>query len=100
MRADQIIIEPILTEKTNILKDNPQVKYVFKVHPKANKYQISKAIKDIFAVQPVSCNIINVKAKAKTQRTKSGVTSGKIGPWKKAIVTLAKGEKIAIFEGV
>ncbi len=94
MRSDQIIIEPVLTEKVNIMKEGDVAKYVFKVHPSANKIQVMRAISDLFSVKPVSCNMVNMKSKPKSSRTRSGRLSGKSSSWKKAIVTLAKGDKI------
>lgn len=93
MESDKIIIEPLLTEKTNLLRE--QNKYVFKVHPRANKIQIMQAAKELFSVHPVSCNVLNVKGKPKRVRYKAGYTSS----WKKAIITVAPGETIEIFEG-
>lgn len=100
MRFDQVIIEPVLTEKTNSMRESEgAVKYTFKVNPRANKIQIMEAVKVLFSVKPVDCNIINVKAKPRQSRTKSGMRSGSTTPWKKAIVTLAAGNKIDIIEG-
>ena len=94
MTSESIIIAPVLTEKSNILREKG--KYVFRVDARANKHQISVAVRKLFDVHPVACNIINVGGKPKRTRNRAGFTSS----WKKAIVTLAKGEKIAIFEGV
>ena len=100
MRNDQIIIEPVLTEKTNSMRETEgAMKYTFKVNPRANKMQIMEAVKSLFSVKPVDCKIINVKAKPRQSRTKSGMKSGSTTPWKKAIVTLATGNKIDIIEG-
>jgi large subunit ribosomal protein L23 len=93
MTLDQIIIEPILTEKSNTMRDRK--KYAFKVDPRANKIQIVKAVKKLFDVHPLSCNIITVKPKPKRVRYKPGYTAS----WKKAIITLPSDEHIAIFEG-
>lgn len=93
MNVEEIIIEPVLTEKTNMMRDAG--KYVFKVDPRANKHQVMEAVKTLFTVHPVACNIVNVTRKPKRNRSRSGYTSS----WKKAVVTVAKGEKIAIFEG-
>ena len=90
---DQVIIEPVLTEKTNVLRE--QNKYVFKVDARANKIQVMEAIKDLFDVHPVKCNIINVKGKPKRVRYRKGYTAS----WKKAVITLPTSEKIALFEG-
>ena len=101
MRFDQIIIEPVLTEKTNSMRESEgKVKYTFKVDPRANKLQIMEAVKRLFSVNPVECRIINVKAKPRQSRTKSGIRAGSTTPWKKAIVTLSEGNKIEIIEGV
>ena len=93
MRADQIILEPVLSEKSNALRDTG--KYVFKVDPRANKIEICRAIQNLFGVKPVKCNVIAMKPKPKRVRYKMGFTSS----WKKAIVTLKKGETISEFEG-
>ena len=100
VRADQIIIEPVLTEKTNLMKEGTCAKYAFRVHDDANKFEIMDAVYKLFSVKPESCNIVTVKAKTKTRRTRSGKASGMVPQWKKAIVTLAKGDRISAFEGV
>ena len=94
MNYEQILIEPVLSEKSNILRE--QGKYVFKVDPRANKIQIKEAVRRLFNVHPVSCTVMVVGGKPKRLRNKPGYTSS----WKKAIVRLAKDEKIGIFEGV
>jgi len=100
MEPEKIIIEPVLTEKTNIQRETGEIrKYTFKVHPKANKIQIMKAVKDLFSVHPTACNVAVVKRKPRMYRSKSGVRLGYKSPWKKAIVTLQKGERIDAFEG-
>ena len=94
MRYDQILIEPVLSEKTNILRE--QGKYVFKVDPRASKIQIKEAVRRLYNVNPISCNVMRVGGKPKRLRSRPGYTSS----WKKAIVKLPKDEKIGIFEGV
>jgi large subunit ribosomal protein L23 len=89
-----VLIEPVLSEKTNHLRE--EGKFVFKVDPRASKIQIKEAVRRMFKVHPVSCNIINVKAKPKRQRNRSGYTA----TWKKAVVRLAPNETISVFEGV
>lgn len=93
MDADQIIIEPIVTEKTNIMRESH--KYTFKVNRGANKYQVMQAVNDLFNVHPLKCNIVNVSRKPKRVRYRLGYTA----VWKKAVVTLPPGEIIPIFEG-
>ena len=100
MDAMKILIEPVLTEKTNEMRDGENRKYVFKVDPRANKIQIMGAVKELFNVHPVACNIVNVKAKPRMARTKSGMRYGTTTPWKKAIITLKTGDKIDSVEGV
>lgn len=94
MRADAVIIEPVMSEKTTVLRE--QGKYVFRVDSRANKVQVMQAVQELFGVKPVSCNIVTVKRKPKRQRVAKGYTSA----WKKAIVSLGKGDTIGIFEGV
>lgn len=93
MQYESILIEPVLSEKTNVLREEGQ--YVFRVDPRATKVQVKEAVKRLFEVHPISCTIMNVKGKPKRLRYRSGYTSS----WKKAIVRLAKGETIKAFEG-
>ena len=94
MILEDILIEPILTEKATTLRE--EGKYVFKVHPDANKMEIKEAVSKLFGVKVVKCTVMNVFGKMKRVRTRPGRTSS----WKKAIVRLAPGEKIKVFEGV
>ncbi len=100
MRADQVIIEPILSEKSSFARELECKKYTFKVDAKANKFQIMNAVKEVFKVNPTSCNVINVAGKPKFSRGKGGYIKGYTASWKKAIVTLSKGEVIEAIEGV
>lgn len=92
--VDDIIIEPVVTEKSNIQRE--ENKYVFRVSPETNKFEVVNAIKELFNVNPIKCNIAVVKGKPKKVRYKKGYTS----KWKKAIITLSENEKLDIFEGV
>jgi large subunit ribosomal protein L23 len=94
MTLDRIIIQPVVTEKTNIMRETH--KYVFKVDSRANKYQIMDAVRRQYNVHPLSCNVLRTARKPKRVRYRLGNTAS----WKKAIITLAPEEKIAIFEGV
>lgn len=100
MRADQVIIEPVLSEKSNIARELECKKYTFKVDPRANKFEIMSAVKELFKVNPISCNVMNVAGKPKFSRGKGGYIKGYTASWKKAIVTLSKGEAINAIEGV
>jgi large subunit ribosomal protein L23 len=92
--AYKILVKPLITEKaTNLVSLN---KYAFKVASKANKIEIKKAIKSLYGFEPISVNIINERGK----RVTSGRISGKKSNWKKAIITLKKGDKLDIYEGV
>ncbi|MBU0926906.1 MAG: 50S ribosomal protein L23 [Spirochaetes bacterium] len=93
MQYESILIEPVLSEKTNVLREEGQ--YVFRVDPRANKTQVKEAVRRLFEVHPISCTIMNVKGKPKRLRYRSGYTAS----WKKAIVRLSKGETIKAFEG-
>jgi len=94
MTIERVIIEPVVTEKTNILREQHQ--YTFHVDARANKFQIMQAVARQFSVHPLKCNVINVRPKPKRLRNRAGLTSS----WKKAIITLPPEEKIAVFEGV
>jgi large subunit ribosomal protein L23 len=94
MSYESILIEPVLSEKANILRE--QGKYVFKVDPRATKIEIKEAVRRLFKVHPISCTVMVVGGKPKRLRNRPGYTS----TWKKAIVRLPKEEKIGVFEGV
>ena len=99
MRADRVIIEPILSEKSNFAREAECKKYTFKVDPAANKFEIMAAVKELFNVECTACNVMNVKGKPTFSRAKGGFKKGYTTSWKKAIVTLAKGQSIAAIEG-
>ena len=88
------IRSPIITEKATILSD--QNKTVFKVHSKANKKTIKKNIEKLFKVNVVKINIVNRKAKLKMRQGKKSYKSG----YKKAIITLKKGQSIDLTTGI
>jgi large subunit ribosomal protein L23 len=93
MTLERIIIEPVVTEKTNILRESH--KYVFKVDSRANKYQIMDAVRRQYNVHPLKCNVMRTARKPKRVRYRLGLTAS----WKKAIITISPEEKIGIFEG-
>jgi large subunit ribosomal protein L23 len=101
MEKEAIIVKPLLTEKTNALREGKSRKYAFQVNPRANKFQIREAVEALFSVKTLSCAIINVRGKEKTMGMRGGKrASGFTSSWKKAYVTLADNQKIDIFEGV
>ncbi|MDD3114236.1 MAG: 50S ribosomal protein L23 [Anaerovibrio sp.] len=92
MEARDIIIRPLITEKSTTLM--AEGKYVFEVAKAANKIEIAKAVSEIFKVKVASVNTINVEGKVK----RMGRSVGKRSDYKKAIVKLAAGETIEFFE--
>ncbi|MCK4389630.1 MAG: 50S ribosomal protein L23 [Desulfobacterales bacterium] len=95
MNPYEIIKRPVITEKGTIQKKaNNQL--AFEVDRKANRVEIRHAVKKIFNVRVVKVRTLQMKGKVK----RVGRTLGKRRDWKKAIVTLAKGENIEFFEGV
>jgi large subunit ribosomal protein L23 len=93
MDPAKIIIEPIVTEKSNQMRESG--KYAFRVDSRANKIEVMQAVRQLFDVHPVACHVMRVKRKPKRVRYKLGYTS----EWKKVIVTLRPGEVIQVFEG-
>jgi len=93
MTLDRIIIEPVVTEKTNIMRESH--KYVFRVDSRANKHQIMDAVRRQYNVHPLKCNVLRISTKPKRVRYRLGYTSS----WKKAIITISPEDKIGIFEG-
>ena len=81
-----------LTEKATLLSEK-QNKYVFRVSPRANKIQIKKAIERLFQKKVIGVNTCNYAGKKKRERR---ADYGRKAHWKKAIVTLAEGEKIEL----
>ncbi|XOU94505.1 MAG: 50S ribosomal protein L23 [Candidatus Kerfeldbacteria bacterium] len=92
--AYKVLIKPMVTEKGSYLGVNNQ--YVFEVSVNTNKIEVKKAIKQVYGVMPINVNTINVSGK----KIRYGKTEGKTKNWKKAIITLAKGDKIEIQEGL
>jgi large subunit ribosomal protein L23 len=95
-----IIIRPILTEKTNALADNPLLnQYTFEVLKSANKIEIKKAVEEQFGVTVNSVNTSVRPGKAKSRVVKGRHTKGRTSSIKKAIVTIAEGEFIEGYFG-
>ena len=88
------IRQPIITEKATVLSE--QNKTVFKVHSGANKKTIKKSIEKLFKVNVVKVNIVNTKTKSKLKQGKIPTKSG----YKKAIITLKKGQSIDLTTGI
>ena len=93
MDARTVIIRPVISEKSYALIADG--KYTFRVHDRAHKTQIARAVEEIFNVTVAEVRTAKVRAKPKRR----GLHKGKTRAWKKAIVELAPGERIELFEG-
>ena len=97
MNPYQVIIRPVDTEKTRY-QASELGQYVFEVNPRANKIQVKQAVEDIFEVDVAAVNVMNMPAKASGRRGRRRVM--RRSPWKKAVVTLAEGQRLDVFGGV
>lgn len=90
-----ILKKPIVTEKTT--ESNETVnKVTFEVDLRANKVEIKEAVEELFSVRVLNVN--TARFRGKSRRFRGGM--GKQSDWKKAVVTLEKGDRIEFFEGV
>ena len=97
MNAYDLIRRPIVTEKNTLLMESGQ--YTFEVAPKATKQQVKAAIEEIFKVSVVAVNTMNVDPKQNVKRRRGArPVPGQSAGYKKAIVKLAEGQRIEIFE--
>ena len=98
LEASQVILRPVISEKSmDLTRAN---KYTFAVHDDANKLQIKDAVEQLFKVRVVSVNVATTQPMGKRRGTRRGRIVGHTSAWRKAIVTLAPGDKIEFFEGV
>jgi large subunit ribosomal protein L23 len=95
MHLEEIILKPLITEKTSVATDKYN-KFAFCVHPKANKNQIKQAIEKLYDVRVLNVNTNITPGKLK----RVGSTIKKSSKVKKAFVELAEGQKIEFFKGV
>ena len=93
MEARQVIIEPVVSEKSYALMADG--KYTFRVDERAQKTQIARAVEEIFEVRVKAVRTAKVRSKPKRR----GLNSGRTRSWKKAVVQLAPGDRIELFEG-
>jgi len=91
--ARSVIIEPVVSEKSYALMADG--KYTFRVDDRAHKTQIRRAVEEVFGVGVVEVRTIKMRSKPKRRGLHRGTTRS----WKKAIVQLAPGERIELFEG-
>ena len=94
MEPRDIIIAPLVTEKS--MAGTVAQQFAFEVHLHATKTQVKHAVQDIFKVTVTKINTVNVRGKQKNFARRGVRTSGKQSDWKKAIVTLAPGQKIEL----
>jgi large subunit ribosomal protein L23 len=95
MNPSEIIRRPLVTEKSTTQKEASN-QLSFEVDRKANRVEIRRAVEKIFNVRVLKVRTMQMKGKVK----RVGRTLGKRRDWKKAVVTLARGENIEFFEGV
>ena len=94
MDATQILIRPIVSEKSYVLATAG--KYTFRVHPDAHKTQIAQAVEELFDVKVLDVATMTVRGKPKRR----GYSTGFRRSWKKAIVQVREGDQIPIFQGL
>lgn len=94
MHVHEVLRRPIVTEKTTL--QGEQGRYTFEVDSRANKHQVKEAVEKIFTVSVTAVNMIKMPGKVR----RYGRRVSKPHAWKKATVTLAKGQSIEFFEGV
>lgn len=95
MHLEQVLIKPLLTEKSSIQTENTN-RYVFKVQKKANKYQIRDAVEKMFDVKVVDVRTAILPGKVK----RAGRSVKKTSSWKKAYVKIQDGQKLELFKGI
>ena len=95
MMPNEIIIRPLITEKTSIQKEMHN-QLTFEVDRRANRIEVKRAIETIFKVRFAAVKTMQITGKTKQR----GRVTGKRRDWKKAVVTLLPGERIDFFEGV
>jgi large subunit ribosomal protein L23 len=98
LQAAEIILRPVISEKS--MDETQRGKYTFRVHSDANKLMVKQAIEELFKVNVETVNVSTTKAKEKSRNRRRGRQEGWTSPWKKAVVTLASGQKIEFFEGI
>ena len=88
-----VLVQPLLTEKLTGIRETTNT-FGFIVHPDANRVQVKQAVETLLNVKVARVNVMNVLGKVK----RLGRFSGKRSDWKKAFVTLKKGEKLEMYE--
>lgn len=99
MKLADILIRPILSEKSNAMQEKRGV-YSFRVDRKANKLEIKKAVESFYGVNVADVRTMVVPSKSKSRMTKAGILSGRKPGYKKALVVLAEGESIDLYSNI
>jgi len=94
--ARNVLIKPIITEKSDQLSENLS-QFSFIVDKKANKLEIRKAVEEQYSVTVESVNTAIMPSKSKSRNTRAGLIRGRKSAYKKAIVTLAEGEDLNLY---
>ena len=93
MDSRNVILRPVVSEKSYALMADG--KYTFRIDDRAHKMQVAKAVEEIFNVRVLEVRTSHVRAKPKRR----GLNTGTSRAWKKAVVQLAPGDRIELFEG-
>lgn len=96
MKLSEVLIKPIVSEKSNKLTDTRRT-YAFRVARKANKLEVKKAVEDFYGVSVIDVNTVVVPGKSKSRFTKAGFITGMKPAFKKAYVTVGEGETIDLY---
>ena len=94
LHPNEVLLAPVVSEKSYAQIEGSNT-YSFRIHPDAHKTQVRQAVEELFDVKVQKVNIVKVQAKPKRR----GMFQGSRPGWKKAIVQLAEGQTIEIFEG-
>lgn len=94
-----ILLKPIITEKLTG-QEKTLNRYGFIVEKTANKLQIKSAVEEMYGVNVILVNTMRYGGKTKSRFTRTGVVSGKTNSYKKAIITLDKGDKIDFYSNI
>ena len=97
MKTADVLVRPVLTEKVNGQMEKSG-RYTFVVARAANKLEVKKAIEEFYGVKVDEVNTLVVPAKNKSRFTKAGVLKGRKSGYKKAVITLAAGDSIDLFQ--
>ena len=99
MKASDVLIKPILSEKANGQQEKLR-RYAVRVSKDANKLEIQKAVETFYGVTVTKVNTVVVPGKNKTRYTKAGLVKGRKPSVKKAMVTVAEGETIDMYANI